>query len=101
MGNRVIIELKRSNQAAREAVHEIFKYVTLFQQQNGLPDHKIRCLIVSTEWDELRIPFSAVAALAHFQLSGYLIETDESGQVLRATPQTPVKLSEPIAVFRD
>lgn len=101
LGNRVIIELKRSNQAAREAIHEVFKYTTLFQQRHRLPNHRIRCIVVSLAWDELRIPFAAVCSLADFQISGFLLEVDELGAPTRAEKQLPIQLSEPIASFRD
>ena len=42
-GNRVIIELKRSNQTARQALHEVLKYVPLFVGCHGLPRHPGRC----------------------------------------------------------
>lgn len=52
LGNRVIIELKKSNQSSRQALHEIFKYVSLFSIHHGLPSHKIRCFIyIFTCWE--------------------------------------------------
>jgi RecB family endonuclease NucS len=54
----VLIELKRSNAAAREAIHEIFKYTETVKKHLGARDDELRAIIVSTEWKELLIPFS-------------------------------------------
>lgn len=43
LGNRVIIEVKRSNATARQALHEILKYAALFVANEGLSLSKIRC----------------------------------------------------------
>ncbi|MEQ1829181.1 MAG: endonuclease NucS domain-containing protein, partial [Pirellula sp.] len=56
--NRVIIELKRSDQAARQAIHELHKYVALLRMKEGLSHGTIRTMLVSTEWSELRVPFA-------------------------------------------
>jgi RecB family endonuclease NucS len=41
-GMHVIIELKRSDSAARSALNEVFKYVALFRMNHGVPAHRIR-----------------------------------------------------------
>jgi RecB family endonuclease NucS len=46
--NCVIIELKRSNQSARQALHEITKYHSLLQQNLHVKDSEIRTIIIST-----------------------------------------------------
>lgn len=101
LGNRVIIELKRSNTAARNAIHEIFKYVALFKEQQRVPEHKLRCVIVSTEWHELRVPFAELSRSLHFQVDGYEIVVNEEGNILRAVRQEPLQLSDPLTLFRN
>src|SRR5665213_2005039 len=60
-GNVVVIEIKRSDQAARDALHEIHKYTALFRISQGLDESRIRLIVVSTEWHELRVPLSEFA----------------------------------------
>ena len=98
-GNRVIIELKRSNQTARQALHEIFKYVALFSIHHGLPTHKIRCFIVSTEWHELRIPYSQFIKTTETQTSGYSINVDSDGNILNAELIEPLDLPDNVKPF--
>ena len=69
-GHLVIIELKISNKSARSAIHEIFKYVTLVRDAAGFPDRKIRCIIVSTEWHELLVPFSTFSRCVRYPVKG-------------------------------
>lgn len=98
-GNRVIIELKRSNQTARQALHEIFKYVALFSIHHGLPTHKIRCFIVSTEWHELKIPYSQFIKTTETQTCGYSIDVDSGGDILNAELIEPLDLPDNIKPF--
>lgn len=100
LGNRVIIELKRSDQTARQAIHEILKYAALLTLNRGLPAHKIRCLIVSTDWHELAIPFAEFLRVSDFQLEGYKLAIGDSG-LEAATRFEPPPLSAPIACFRN
>jgi hypothetical protein len=99
-GNRVIVELKRSNQAARQALHEIFKYLALFHNKERLSYGRIRCFIVSTEWDELRVPFAEFARIAQCQCDGFELRVDDDGNVLDARRHEPVMLAEPMKLFR-
>lgn len=54
----VVIELKRSNQASRQALHELEKYVPLLRANYGIDRRQIRCYVVSTIWHELLVPLS-------------------------------------------
>lgn len=67
----VVIELKRSDNAAREALHEIGKYARLLTQSRGLSPDMLRTIIVSTTWRELLVPFSYYVESADFPLEGY------------------------------
>jgi hypothetical protein len=75
----VIIELKKSNQTARQALHEIHKYVALMKLDHGLRDSQIRCILVSTEWHELLVPFSEFSRTAHWAIDGYRLFLTEAG----------------------
>jgi hypothetical protein len=84
IGNYVVIELKRSDQAAREAMHEILKYMRLFMEHHGVQAHQIRCFIVSTTWRELLVPFSEFRRRCESQTEGFEINIDSKGRVLSA-----------------
>jgi DNA repair protein RadC len=60
----VIIEIKRSDQkakeTAKEAIHQVLKYVGLFKQQMKVKESEIRICIVLTDWDELIVSFSDI-----------------------------------------
>ncbi|NSN51771.1 DUF91 domain-containing protein, partial [Enterococcus faecalis] len=45
-GNYVIIEIKRSNQAARQALHEIFKYSALLKRNLYIKQSEIRVILI-------------------------------------------------------
>lgn len=79
-GNFVIIELKKSKNPAKSAIHEFHKYVALIKQIYKAQDGKIRCILLSREWKELLIPFSNfVHQTPNYQIEGYQIIEDESG----------------------
>jgi hypothetical protein len=83
-GYSVIIELKRSDGSAREALHEILKYLRLYRAESGLAPNQIRCFIVSTTWHELATPFSEFRQVADVQAEGFRIETKPAGEVISA-----------------
>jgi len=93
-GKHVIIELKRSDQAARQAIHEIFKYVALYSTQFGIPQHKIRCFIVATTWHELLVPFSQFIELSQTQTTGFVLSLNDKGELLNASVVSPLALSD-------
>ncbi|WP_372724217.1 endonuclease NucS domain-containing protein [Novipirellula sp.] len=69
-GQTVIIELKRSNATARQALHELSKYITLMQEQEGLARGELRCLLLSTDWHELLVPYSYFRDVADVDVEG-------------------------------
>ena len=90
--NLVIIEVKRHDVPARQAVHEIFKYVRLVCAQFGLARSQVRCFIVSTTWHELLVPFSELVRLDDYEVEGIQIAVDSDGKILnvqRVDPLTP------------
>lgn len=87
-GHHVLIELKRSNAASREAIHEVLKYVEGVKRHLGARDDEIRVIIASTEWDELKVPFSRFVADTTISVAGLHLMVDASGNV-SAHPVAP------------
>lgn len=85
----VLIELKRSKAASREAIHEIFKYIEGIKENRSLKSDEIVAYIVSTEWDELFIPFSSFVAQVDYEVKGFLLNVDsklDPTSIERITP---------------
>ncbi|AMP21294.1 hypothetical protein AZF37_09190 [endosymbiont 'TC1' of Trimyema compressum] len=78
-GEHVIIEIKRSNSASREALHEVNKYVESIKQHFGVKDAEIHVIIASTEWGELLVPFSRFSEDTTIPLQGYKIIVSDDG----------------------
>ena len=57
-GHHVLIELKRSDSAVRDAIHEINKYVEGVKRHLGVKERELRVIIASTTWKELLVPLS-------------------------------------------
>lgn len=94
LGLLVLIELKRSDPAARHAIHELFKYISLVVKNFGVPRTRIRCLIVSTTWRELWNPFSELKSSADIQVEGLELTVDDDGTPLEARPVQPPPIEE-------
>ncbi|GAB4074528.1 hypothetical protein GCM10028778_20310 [Barrientosiimonas marina] len=75
--NFVIIELKRSVQASRQAIHEVIKYTALLKQKHKVKDSEIRIIIISTNWEELLTPFSKMISRTNYYVEGYDISIDD------------------------
>ena len=76
--NIVIIEIKRSQTASRQAIHELSKYIALIKHNEGIPPHHIRCILISTHWEELRFPFFEFLQETNYQLMGYHLNSDSN-----------------------
>lgn len=85
----VLIELKRSDTAAREAIHEVHKYVEQVKGHFGARDSEIHVIIASTEWRELLVPFSRLCGDAGFSVEGLEITVTEDGG-FSARPVAPL-----------
>ena len=81
-GRWVLIELKRSDAAARQAIHEIYKYVEGVKAHLGARDDEIRTVIVSTEWKELLVPFSRFVADTSISVAGIRLLVDDAAGTL-------------------
>lgn len=85
-GDLVVIELKRSDQTARQALHELCTHVTLLAGQRGVPTHRLRCYVVSTTWDELRRTFGRFQSISDFSVSGLQLVCSADGTPVRTEP---------------
>lgn len=74
-GSHVFIELKRSESSAREALHEVSKYI----QSSGLEAHECRVFIVSTVWKELASSLPLFQRETEYSIEGYELEVDDNG----------------------
>jgi hypothetical protein len=76
-GNWVIIEIKKSDATAREAMHEIIKYVEAVRSRFTARDNEMRIIIISTHWAELIGPFSKFAAETSFNVEGLQLSIED------------------------
>lgn len=79
-GRFVIIELKKSKQSSRSAIHEVYKYLDALALEKTLNYADIRILIVSTEWKELSLSFQVAHQNKNINIEGYrviLAETEK------------------------
>lgn len=84
-----VIELKKSNQTARSAIQQLYKYASFLKKKNRLEESQIRCFILSTVWDELEAPFSEFVRFSGYESKGYMIHY-ENGNVPSFTEIKPV-----------
>jgi Endonuclease NucS len=80
----VIVEVKRSDSTAREALDEIAKYTELLRREEGIPPHEIRAIIASTTWHELLVPVSNFARDWSHNVRGYRLLVDEDARLVGA-----------------
>ncbi len=78
-GDLVVIELKRSNQTARQALHELEKYIALLASDHGIRLDQLRCILLSTDWHELLVPFTRFVGHADFYVVGRQLQIDDNG----------------------
>lgn len=91
LNNFVVIEVKRSEQAARQTINELLKYQGLLKQIYKAQDSEIKLLIVSTSWNELIIPFSEIYDSVY--LTGYSIELNDEDIPISIKKIKPVELT--------
>lgn len=95
LGNLVIIELKRSEATSRQAIHELFKYATLLRAGHGVSTERLRCVLLSTSWSELLVPFSEFVRNVEFAAEAKQLVLDGAGRVTAVVPVSLV--AEPTA----
>lgn len=91
-GNHVLIELKRSEAASREAIHEVYKYVEGVKKHLGARDEEIRVIIASTEWRELLVPFSRLMADTPLNIIGQEILLDKENKIVGTSEVVPLSI---------
>ncbi|QBK29886.1 endonuclease NucS domain-containing protein [Roseitalea porphyridii] len=69
-GRIVIIEIKKSNATAREAVQELVKYAALVRAKSLIKSTEYRLIVLSVEWHELLTPFSEFYHVTRYDLKG-------------------------------
>lgn len=89
-GQLLIIEIKRTNAAAREAVQELFKYAALLRRNYLVRDVDYRLIVLSVEWHELLTPYSELARRVPYELSAGTIVLDHEGLPTRIDPVMPL-----------
>lgn len=80
-GCYTVIEIKKSTQTSRSAVQQLYKYASFLKVARRLEMHQIRCMIVSTVWDELMAPFSEYKHFSKYDSKGFLLELKASGEI--------------------
>lgn len=100
-GCYTVIEIKKSNQTSRSAVQQLYKYANFLKVARRLEQHQIRCMIVSTVWDELIAPFSEYKHFSDYDSTGYKLAFDPGGdiQLTKITTQFEAGNSQPLSNF--
>jgi hypothetical protein len=88
LGNWVIIEVKVNREAERSALNELNKYISLVRKNHGISIQKTRCIVVSADWRELRMPIAQLLAISDFPVEGLHLELSDNFQLLRCEPVT-------------
>lgn len=78
------MDIKRSDRTSREALHELHKYTELIQHQLGIGPADLRCLLVSTDWSELRRPFASFVRSTPYDGQG--VELSIFDEAMNAAP---------------
>lgn len=79
--NFVIIEIKRSDSAARQTFTEVLKYAGLIQNIYNARNSEIRIIIISTHWDEIIRAFSHICFKSPFAVKGFQIFINEQTKI--------------------
>lgn len=87
--NFVIIEIKRSEQAARQTINELLKYQGLIKQIYKAQESEIKLIIVSTAWNELIVPFSEI--YNDVFITGYKLKINSQNIPQSISPVTPIE----------
>jgi hypothetical protein len=90
----VVIEIKRSESAAREAITELAKYAALLRDSRKLRKSEMRFILVSTNWKELYAPFSEWVDSTDYQVLGYEVTANLDGSLSEKKLREPLPLSD-------
>ncbi|WP_367131845.1 endonuclease NucS domain-containing protein [Saccharothrix sp. HUAS TT1] len=98
LGKIVIIEVKRSRSTSREAIHELFKYAALFRARHGLGANQVRCVLLATDWSELRVPFSEYVRVSDCETEGKQLVLDDDGAPVATRTVPPLDNPSDLAI---
>lgn len=90
-GTLTLIEIKRDDNPARQAIHELFKYVALVRSSYGLGPDRVRCIIASTTWHELLVPFSEFVRAVPYSVTGSHISLNAKGRIVSVAHVAPME----------
>lgn len=79
--NFVIVEVKRSDAAARQTFTEVLKYAQLIKNRYNARNSEIRIIIVSTHWNEIIQAFSNLCFESRFTIKGLQIYINEQTKI--------------------
>lgn len=82
--NFVIVEIKRSDSAARQTFTEVLKYAGLIKSTYNARDSEIRIVIISTHWSEIIRAFSHICFKSPFAIKGLQIFINEQTKIPEA-----------------
>ncbi|MFZ2782873.1 MAG: endonuclease NucS domain-containing protein [Sediminibacterium sp.] len=82
--NFVIVEIKRSDSAARQTFTEVLKYAGLIKSTYNARDSEIRIVIISTHWSEIIRAFSHSCFKSPFAIKGFQIFINELTKIPEA-----------------
>ena len=82
--NFVIVEIKRSDSAARQTFTEVLKYAGLIKSIYNARDSEIRIVIISTHWREIIRAFSHICFKSPFAIKGLQIFINEQTKIPEA-----------------
>jgi hypothetical protein len=77
----LIIEVKRNDAAARDAIQELVKYVALLKQNLLVKNSEVRLMVASSEWHELWVPLSEFIRSAPYDCEGLVLTLGDDGLV--------------------
>lgn len=79
--NFVIVEIKRSDAAARQTFTEVLKYAQLIKSRYNARNSEIRIIIMSTHWNEIIQAFSTLCFDSQFAIKGLQIYINEQTKI--------------------
>lgn len=92
--NFVIVEIKRSNSAARQTFTEVFKYAELIKGRYKARDSEIRIIVISTHWDEIIRAFSFSCFKSRFPIKGLKIYLNDQTKIPKSIEEVaPISTS--------
>lgn len=94
-GQLVIVEIKRTRSAAREAVQELFKYAALIRKRYLIRDVEYRLVLLSVDWVDLLTPFSEFLRSSPYEVSAGRIVLDGAGWPKQIEPVRPAPVPSP------